>query len=102
MKYKIYQMKHDERLHFARFQSYEAAVNRIPELSLTDYTLVYSGEILLENSDDISVLNKLFEIFNINRPEDFKGHSLSVSDVIELESGYYYINEISFKKLEKF
>ncbi len=47
-------------------------------------------------------LDTLYERFNIHRPDDFTGHSLSVSDVIVLESegkkntilcGFFWISE---------
>jgi hypothetical protein len=46
------------------------------------------------------VLESLFAKFNINHPADFKGHSLSVSDIIELNGKYYYCDSISFVQLK--
>ena len=31
------------------------------------------------------ILEELFQMFNLSRPQDFEGHSLSVSDVIALK-----------------
>lgn len=47
-------------------------------------------------------LESLFEKFNLDRPEDFKGHSLSVSDVVVLEDRAYYVDDVGFKPLENF
>lgn len=51
-----------------------------------------------------SNLEDIFEYFNIRRPADFKGHSLSVSDIIVLESGkekgIYFVDSFGFKKVE--
>lgn len=49
-----------------------------------DYILVYNG---LEKPTDnpVALLEKLFIKFNIDRPEDFHEHSLSVSDIIALQ-----------------
>lgn len=44
-----------------------------------DYRMVYS-DVLGENE----TLDSLYEKFNIGRPLDFTGHSLSVSDVVVL------------------
>ena len=48
----------------------------------------------------------MFETFNVNRPEDFKGHSLSVSDVIAVrEEGEwvsYYVDSFGFRKIPDF
>ena len=52
------------------------------------------------------VLEELFQMFNISRPQDFEGHSLSVSDVIALkrngEVSVHYVDSIGFKDLQGF
>lgn len=47
-------------------------------------------------------LNGIFEKFNLDRPSDFKGHSLSVSDVIILDKQPYFVDSIGFKKIKNF
>ena len=48
----------------------------------------------------------IFERFNIDRPEDFRGHSLSVSDIIVLNDGEkvtaHFVDSISFEQLDSF
>ena len=58
-------------------------------------------------SQDIDlILDNLFMRFNVERPEDFTGHSLSVSDVIALKRQndvkYYYVDSVGFKELPGF
>ncbi len=66
------------------------------KLSLNRYKVVYIGSI--ESNDNIStILEKLFTKFNINHPEDFKGHSLSVSDVVYINNEYYYCDDFGWK-----
>ena len=52
------------------------------------------------------VLEELFQVFNLSRPQDFEGHSLSVSDVIALkrngEVSVHYVDSIGFKELPGF
>ena len=66
-----------------------------------DYHFVYSGT-ETDCIDDTDLLNYLFEKFNVNHPEDFKGHSMSVSDVIKVyqEDGktvnIYYCDSFGF------
>lgn len=43
------------------------------------YGCVYDGDL---QTDD---LEEIFAILNIEHPDDYKGHSLSVSDIVELE-----------------
>ena len=46
------------------------------------------------------LLDYIFRIFNIGKkPETYKGHSLSVSDIIELDGVMYYVDGFGFKKL---
>lgn len=101
--YKIYQLKDSEEYHFQRFESFED--NKGAALNYTDYDEVYSGEVKLEKSDK-AVLNGLYEKFNIDRPEDFKGHSLSVSDVIVLsennEDRAFYVDRFGFAPFDDF
>ena len=44
--------------------------------------------------------------FNTDRPEDFTGHSLSVSDIVALKVGgvvsCHYVDSIGFRELENF
>lgn len=56
--------------------------------SKESYNKVYEGEIL-EDLTNIDLLEKIFCIFNIHRPEDFKGHSLSVGDIVVLHEDDY-------------
>lgn len=51
-------------------------------------------------------LDDIFERFNIDRPEDFRGHSLSVSDIVVLNDGEnvtaHFVDSISFEQLDHF
>ena len=49
------------------------------------YNFVYCGAL---KKSDMSVMQKLeglFHIFNVKHPEDFEGHSMSVSDIVVLK-----------------
>ena len=52
--------------------------------SFDDYSVIYSGSI--DSQSIPEALESLFEEFNINHPADFKGHSLSVSDLVTIKS----------------
>lgn len=53
---------------------------------LSDYKKVFTIETSHVMADDIpDYLEAIFEKFNIDRPKGFKGHSLSVSDIVVLE-----------------
>lgn len=76
-RYKIYQFKSGEENHCKRFMSLS---NQPEPVNIADYQLVYEGSLIDIDGDD--KLEGIFKKFNIDHPDDFKGHSLSVSDVI--------------------
>ena len=47
-------------------------------------------------------LEAVFVKFNLDRPEDFKGHSLSVSDVVVMDDKAYYVDAVGFQPLKEF
>jgi len=61
------------------------------------YKVVFDGQLKTEE------LEKIFEIFNIAHPKEFSGHSLSVSDIIELyendNRSFYYCDIFGFKEI---
>ena len=71
------------------------------ELTRDKYDLVYVGEWTPELD-----LEKIFTKFNIDRPADFKGHSLSMSDVVLVhengENTAHYVDTIGFAELPDF
>ena len=103
--FRIYQIKSGEEYHYKRFESMKGQ----PEpVNIKDYDLVYQGDLSdIEGSDRIEEkLEALFTKFNINHPDDFKGHSLSVSDVIGIEKNgkqtAYFCDSVGYKELPDF
>lgn len=49
----------------------------------------------------IDTLENIFERFNVDRPADFKGHSLSVSDIVALkqagEVSCHYVDSVGYR-----
>lgn len=92
MKYKIYQLSNIRETEYG-FMEYIFAEKH--GFKANDYDLVYESEI-----DSEYPLEALYEIFNIRRPEDFEGHSLSVSDVVGIEEAngwqYYYCDSFGW------
>ena len=50
----------------------------------------------------VDKLEAIFEKFNDHRPEDFKGHSMSVSDVIVMGNKSFYVDKFDFQPLKEF
>ena len=94
MKYKIKQIKDVENCEYA-FEHYNWCKDKI---NLKDYEVVYEGELdYLEMPD---ALEELFKIFNIKRPKDFEGRSMSISDIVEVDGKNYYCDDIGWKELK--
>lgn len=83
MKYRIKQLKDDKESKL--FQRWSQVQN---DFDLNDYEVVYEGDI--DGNSTYECLDSLFQIFNVERPKDFRGHSLSVSDIVELDGGNFY------------
>ncbi len=68
------------------------------------YDLIYTGA----NKDHPSVTDPeaAFQVFNLERPSDFGGHSLSVSDIVALRHNgvvtYHYCDSIGFTEIPDF
>ena len=101
MNYKIYQLKVTERTKSALFMSFEAATRMICDLSMDDYSLEWNEdlEVYQEDYDYLDFLNGVFRVFNIARPRNFKGHSVSISDIIELDGTLYYVDTFGFVEI---
>lgn len=103
--YKIYQLKDGEKYHGIRFEPYHMIEAIGINLNKTDYDLVYEGKIseIKGNSID-EKLENIYSKFNRyeTMPETFMGHSLSISDVVEIGNMAYYVDNIGFKKLSSF
>lgn len=92
-KIKIYQLdKNNEEARKVMFLPYSF----IGSVKENNYNLVYKMEISELINDENEMLENLFIKFNLNKPLDFKGHNLSVSDVIEFNGKYFYVNSIGF------
>ena len=105
--YAIFQLREDMEDNIPiRFASYNFLEKMGVKPTLNRYQEVYRGTLTeLEDTRSDSILKKLYEKFNLRIPEDFRGHSLSVSDVVELnldgERIFYFVDSIGFQKLKK-
>lgn len=94
---RIYQLKPDVNV-LMKFVGYEELLKSFGEPKPENYNVVYDGQ--LETND----LESIFEKFNLYHPEGFTGHSLSISDVIELyssnDSTFHYVDSFGFKEID--
>ena len=100
----IYQLKKDEELRDYRFEGIE----RLQKVGLSvehdNYEMVYTAP--LTDFNVSQTLNRLYEQFNINHPTDFRGHSLSVSDMVALKVdgklSFHYVDSFGFTEQSNF
>lgn len=103
MKYEIYQLKEDtmEQVKLRFMASDQAA--QLGGIHRENYRRVYGGEIP-SVPEVVRMLLRLFALFNgSNRPVDFSGHSMSVSDIVRLTedgaSSWWYCDPYGWMEL---
>ncbi len=103
--YAIYQLKRDNATADIRFMNSEYLLKKGIEPQYENYELIYTGALTKEGSQ-IEKLEDLYRIFNIEHPQDFTGHSLSISDIVALKQAgvvsYHYVDSIGYKELTNF
>lgn len=99
--YEILQIKDGSNGEHYRFWGMNYVQKKGLQINVGDYESKYQGELKPGET-----LDTLYERFNLYRPEDFTGHSLSVSDVIVLKSGgdkkAFYVDSFGFCEVKDF
>lgn len=96
---RIYQIDLDRDSDGVAFEPYGSLsrYQNSPDVNPALYDRVFEGEV------DASDIEDIYRIFNTEKPEDYKGRSMSVSDVVEIvksddiRPGFYYCDSIGFK-----
>lgn len=97
----IYQLKDGPETRNYRYEAYESLQEAGLAVDRQNYDLVYTAPL-----DGKTTLEDIYRTFNIDRPADFTGHSLSVSDVVVLNrSGKdeaHYCDSFGFTPVPEF
>ena len=100
-RYALYQLNTESKDVPYEFMGMDFVKDHGMEVTAADYKCVYSGIL----HDSVS-LDELYSIFNQNHPADFKGHSMSVSDVVIVnrdgDMKAYYVDSFGFEDLPNF
>ena len=100
-RYAIYQLKDGEELRDYRFTNSEYMQAHGMYADRENYNQVYRGRM-----QESETLEDIFAKFNVNRPEDFHGHSLSVSDIICVKQNgkitAHFVDSAGFKEVPDF
>lgn len=103
--YAILQLRRSDETVYERFASMRELGRMGVAPNIDHYEVVYVGE-LTKRGDQTDVLEGLYTKFNIDHPADFKGHSLSVSDIVALQVAgvvsCHYVDSIGFAELPDF
>lgn len=103
--FEIYQLKKSDENIYIRFEPLERLAELGQKPDFSNYDKIYEGDLSAVNVRGDTVGDKLeavFVKFNLDRPEDFKGHSLSVSDVVVMDDKAYYVDTVGFQPLKEF
>lgn len=101
--FEIYQIRRVDETRDVRFEPYERLLKAGLKPDFKIYDKMYEADIsMLSGKSTGEKLESAFYVFNQERPEDFKGHSLSVSDVVVLDDTAYYVDSVGFKPLKDF
>jgi len=100
--FSIYQLKGGNETRDLRFEPYERLQAAGLKVDAANYEHIYTAP--LESG---MTLDSIFQRFNIDRPADFSGHSLSISDVIVLhqdgqDAAHYVDRYGDFQKVPEF
>ena len=99
--YGIYQLARREETMDLRFEPFDRLQATGHTVDRANYELVYTAQLTKDMT-----LGGIWEKFNIDRPDDFKGHSLSVSDIVVLhqngENTAHYVDSIGFQQVPEF
>lgn len=90
--YRIMQLKGDKMRELV-FLPYDEE-----KFDIGNYRVVYEGEVESENCE-IAILDYLYDKFNVEHPEEYRGHSLSVSDVVVLDGVAYYCEDFGWRRI---
>ena len=97
----IYQLKRGDETRDLRFEPYDRLTAAGHAVDPANYDLIYSAPLAPGTS-----LEAIFTRFNIDHPKDFKGHSLSVSDVVVLHQNgqdtAHYVDSIGYRQTPEF
>ncbi len=101
--FEIYQIRRVDETRDVRFEPYERLLKAGIKPDFKTYDKMYEADVsMLSGKSTGEKLESAFYVFNQERPEDFKGHSLSVSDVVVLDDTAYYVDSVGFKPLKDF
>lgn len=91
---------------YERFESLDRLARQGKKPNPEHYDVIYVAPLPLYDGDIDIMLEKMYTRFNIDHPDDYRGHSLSVSDIVALRRNgvvsCHYVDSIGFRELQNF
>lgn len=101
----IYQIRRGGELDAYRFMNYDYLQSKGVTPERGSYDAIYTGG-FMDYGNARTNLDMIYQRFNVDHPADFKGHSLSVSDIVALKQNgvvsCHYVDPIGFRELPNF
>ena len=101
----IYQIRRGGELDAYRFMNYDYLQSKGVTPERGGYDAIYTGG-FMDYGNARTNLDMIYQRFNGDHPADFKGHSLSVSDIVALKQNgvvsCHYVDSIGFRELPNF
>ena len=101
----IYQIRRGGELDAYRFMNYDYLQSKGVTPERGGYDAIYTGG-FMDYGNARTNLDMIYQRFNVDHPADFKGHSLSVSDIVALKQNgvvsCHYVDSIGFRELPNF
>lgn len=98
--FKVFQIKDSAKnAHVLMFSSLDMVKHLGLQVELANYEQVYSGEVEILCDKTDAVLETIYAKLQGSKPEGYKGHSLSVSDIVLYQGRYYYVDDYGFEEL---
>lgn len=102
----IYQLRTAPEQQPYRFMSAKALETAGLTVERKNYEPIYTMSAPELHQDTERALGSVYEMFNVARPDDFRGHSLSTSDIVAIKRegqvSFHYVDNIGFKPLDHF
>ena len=99
--FSIYQLRNEDSTRDYRFEPYDRLQAAGLTVDKSNYTEVYTAPLTAGTT-----LEDIYRTFNVDYPADFKGHSLSVSDVVVLHQNgqdtAHYCDSVGFQQVPEF
>lgn len=101
----IYQIRRGGELDAYRFMNYDYLQSKGVTPERGGYDAIYTGG-FMDYGNARTNLDMIYQRFNVDHPADFKGHSLSVSDIVALKQNgvvsCHYVDSIGFREIPNF